>query len=126
MKLFNQLLIIFLFTIAAEAIVILTGLRFPSSILAMLLVFIFLQFKWLKTEQIQELSDFFFMNMGFFFIPAAVGVIDKLPLLNDQILLVLAITIITTIITFLVTTLAVNLTVKIQKKVMKNHEQFIR
>lgn len=126
MKLFNQLLIIFLFTIAAEAIVILTGLRFPSSILAMLLVFLFLQFKWLKTEQIQELSDFFLMNMGFFFIPAAVGVIDKLPLLNDQLFIVLLIAIVTTVITFLVTTLSVNLTVKIQRKVMGNHDQFIQ
>lgn len=126
MKLFNQLLIIFLFTIAAEAIVILTGLRFPSSILAMLLVFLFLQFKWLKTEQIQELSDFFLMNMGFFFIPAAVGVVDKLPLLNDQIIVILFIAIITTIITFLTTTLAVNLTVRIQRKVMGNHDQFIQ
>ena len=120
MKLFNQLLIIFLFTIAAEAIVILTGLRFPSSILAMLLVFLFLQFKWLKTEQIQELSDFFLMNMGFFFIPAAVGVVDKLPLLNDQLLIVLAIAVITTIFTFVMTTLAVALTVKIQDKVIKH------
>lgn len=126
MKLFNQLLIIFLFTIAAEAVVILTGLRFPSSILAMLFVFLFLQFKWLKPEQIQELSDFFLMNMGFFFIPAAVGVIDKLPLLNEQLLIVLLITVITTILTFLATTLAVNITVKLQRKVMGNHDQFIQ
>lgn len=122
MKLFNQLLIIFLFTIFAEAIVILSGLRFPSSILAMLLVLVFLHFKWLKTEQIQELSDFFLMNMGFFFIPAAVGVIDKLPLLNDQIYIILLIAVVTTVITFLVTTLAVALTVRIQNKVVSKDE----
>jgi holin-like protein len=122
MKLFNQLLIIFLFTIFAEAIVILSGLRFPSSILAMLLVLVFLHFKWLKTEQIQELSDFFLMNMGFFFIPAAVGVIDKLPLLNDKIYIILFIAVVTTIITFLVTTLAVAITVRIQNKVVGKDE----
>jgi holin-like protein len=122
MKLFNQLLIIFLFTIFAEAIIILSGLRFPSSILAMLLVLIFLHLKWLKTEQIQELSDFFLMNMGFFFIPAAVGVIDKLPLLEDKIYIILAIAVITTIITFLVTTLAVSITVKIQQR-LGHHDE---
>jgi holin-like protein len=122
MKLFNQLLIIFLFTIFAEAIVILSGLRFPSSILAMLLVLVFLHFKWLKTEQIQELSDFFLMNMGFFFIPAAVGVIDKLPLLNDQIYIILFIAVVTTVVTFLVTTLAVAVTVRIQNKVVGKDE----
>jgi holin-like protein len=122
MKLFNQLLIIFLFTIFAEAIIILSGLRFPSSILAMLLVLIFLHLKWLKTEQIQELSDFFLMNMGFFFIPAAVGVIDKIPLLEDKIYIILAIAVITTIITFLVTTLAVSITVKIQKR-LGHHDE---
>jgi holin-like protein len=122
MKLFNQLLIIFLFTIFAEAIIILSGLRFPSSILAMLLVLIFLHFKWLKTEQIQELSDFFLMNMGFFFIPAAVGVVDKLPLLNDQIYIILFIAVVTTLITFLVTTLAVAITVRIQKRMVSHDE----
>jgi holin-like protein len=122
MKLFNQLLIIFLFTIFAEAIIILSGLRFPSSILAMLLVLIFLHLKWLRTEQIQELSDFFLMNMGFFFIPAAVGVIDKLPLLEDKIYIILAIAVITTIITFLVTTLAVSITVKIQQR-LGHHDE---
>jgi holin-like protein len=122
MKLFNQLLIIFLFTIFAEAIIILSGLRFPSSILAMLLVLIFLHLKWLRTEQIQELSDFFLMNMGFFFIPAAVGVIDKLPLLDDKIYIILAIAVITTIITFLVTTLAVSITVKIQQR-LGHHDE---
>jgi holin-like protein len=122
MKLFNQLLIIFLFTIFAEAVIILSGLRFPSSILAMLLVLIFLHLKWLKTEQIQELSDFFLMNMGFFFIPAAVGVIDKLPLLEDKIYIILAIAVITTIITFLVTTLAVSITVKIQQR-LGHHDE---
>jgi holin-like protein len=122
MKLFNQLLIIFLFTIFAEAIIILSGLRFPSSILAMLLVLIFLHLKWLRTEQIQELSDFFLMNMGFFFIPAAVGVIDKLPLLEDKIYIILAIAVITTIITFLLTTLAVSITVKIQQR-LGHHDE---
>jgi holin-like protein len=122
MKLFNQLLIIFLFTIFAEAIIILSGLRFPSSILAMLLVLIFLHLKWLRTEQIQELSDFFLMNMGFFFIPAAVGVIDKIPLLEDKIYIILAIAVITTIITFLVTTLAVSITVKIQQR-LGHHDE---
>jgi holin-like protein len=122
MKLFNQLLIIFLFTIFAEAVIILSGLRFPSSILAMLLVLIFLHLKWLKTEQIQELSDFFLMNMGFFFIPAAVGVIDKVPLLEDKIYIILAIAVITTIITFLVTTLAVSITVKIQQR-LGHHDE---
>jgi holin-like protein len=115
-------LIIFLFTIFAEAIIILSGLRFPSSILAMLLVLIFLHLKWLRTEQIQELSDFFLMNMGFFFIPAAVGVIDKLPLLEDKIYIILAIAVITTIITFLVTTLAVSITVKIQQR-LGHHDE---
>jgi holin-like protein len=122
MKLFNQLLIIFLFTIFAEAIIILSGLRFPSSILAMLLVLIFLHLKWLRTEQIQELSDFFLMNMGFFFIPAAVGVVDKIPLLEDKIYIILAIAVITTIITFLVTTLAVSITVKIQQR-LGHHDE---
>jgi holin-like protein len=122
MKLFNQLLIIFLFTIFAEAIIILSGLRFPSSILAMLLVLIFLHLKWLRTEQIQELSDFFLMNMGFFFIPAAVGLIDKIPLLEDKIYIILAIAVITTIITFLVTTLAVSITVKIQQR-LGHHDE---
>jgi len=125
MKLFNQLLIIFLFTIFAEAIIILSGLRFPSSILAMLLVLIFLHLKWLKTEQIQELSDFFLMNMGFFFIPAAVGVIDKIPLLEDKIYIILAIADITTIITYLVTTLDVSITVKIQQRLGHHDEEFI-
>jgi len=122
MKLFNQLLIIFLFTIFAEAIIILSGLRFPSSILAMLLVLIFLHLKWLRTEQIQELSDFFLMNMGFFFIPAAVGVIDKLPLLEDKIYIILAIAVMTTIIPILVTPLAVSITVKIQQR-LGHHDE---
>lgn len=56
---------------------------FPGSVLAMIILFILLVTKCVKTEKINEMSDFLLENMTFFFIPPTVGVINYLDLIQN-------------------------------------------
>lgn len=56
-----------------ELFIYLTGIPLPGSIVGMLLLTLFLKLKWIRLEWIKGLSDFLISNMGFFFVPAGVG-----------------------------------------------------
>ena len=56
-----------------ELIVLLTGMKHPSSIIGMLLLTLFLKLGWIKLHWVQGMSDFLVANLGFFFIPPGVA-----------------------------------------------------
>jgi holin-like protein len=65
--------VLFVFLAIGELIVWLTGIPIPSSIIGMLLLTAALQFKIVKLRWVQRVSDFLVNNLGFFFVPAGVG-----------------------------------------------------
>lgn len=81
---FIQLCLLFVFLALGELIVYFTRLPIPSSIIGMILLFIALTLKIVKLKWIEKVCDFFVSNLGFFFIPAGIGVMQYFGLISRQ------------------------------------------
>ncbi len=72
------------FLAAGEFIVWLTGVNIPSSIIGMLLLTSALKGGIVKPYQIERLSNFLVHNLGFFFVPAGVGLMNCFGIISEQ------------------------------------------
>ena len=79
-----QLGIIFIFLGLGEFIVWITGISVPSSIIGMILLFLSLYTKVVKLCHIEKAADIMVNNLGFFFIPAGIGVMKYFNLISNQ------------------------------------------
>lgn len=89
---------------------------FPSSVISMILLALFLQFKWIKEEQIADTADFLLSHMIVFFVPACVGILNYWDVLLDQLLPFILIAGLTTPIVYGVTAWTVTALVKWGKR----------
>ena len=104
MKIFNQLGIILAIWAGGEIISSLfkSIINIPGTIIGMIILFLFLQFKVIKEDTIKEVTDFLLNNMAIFFVPAGVSLIQSLGLIAENIVvLILCITVSTIIIIFI-------------------------
>lgn len=104
MKIFNQLGIILAIWAGGEIISSLfkSIINIPGTIIGMIILFLFLQFKVIKEDKIKEVTDFLLNNMAIFFVPAGVSLIQSLGLIAENIVvLILCITVSTIIIIFI-------------------------
>lgn len=87
MKLFNQLGIILGIWAIGEYIssFLQNIITIPGSIIGMILLFLGLQFKIIKLEDISYIGDLFLNNMAIFFVPAGVALIKSLDLISSNI-----------------------------------------
>lgn len=69
----------------------------PGSVIGMFLLFASLKFRILKPEDVEQAAIFLTENMGFFFIPAGVGLVTQLPLLKANGIAILVAMIVSTI-----------------------------
>lgn len=79
-----QLCILFAFLGLGELIVWGSGIPVPSSIIGMILLFVALCLKWVKIENVEKAADVLTGNLGFFFIPAGIGVMKCFGLISSQ------------------------------------------
>lgn len=79
-----QCAVLFAFLALGEIIVMLTGVCVPSSIVGMLLLTLSLKLGVVKLDQIEKVADFLVHNLGFFFVPAGIGLMCSLDLLAHQ------------------------------------------
>ena len=77
-KILKQLGIILAICLAAEFIVSLLPIAFPSSVMAILILALLLFTKILKEEHIRETGDFLLSNMALVFVPISIGLLWKL------------------------------------------------
>lgn len=98
-----QLGIIFLFLALGELVVWLTGIPIPSSIIGMLLLTASLSSGALDFRRVDKAAEFLVRNLGFFFIPAGVGLINCFGLIGEQWLPIVSATILSTILVIAVT-----------------------
>ena len=115
MKILTQLAIITGICMVGDWISSILPIPFPGSVIAMILLFLFLGLKWIKEEQIQEVGDFLLSHMAFFFIPAGVSVMNYFELLKTNIIPFLFICAVTLILTFMTTAFTVSFVMKLQK-----------
>lgn len=88
--------VLFTFLMLGELIVWLTDIPIPSSIIGMLLLTYSLHMGWVKPSQIERLAMFLTKNMGFFFVPAGVGLMNCYGILSDQWLPIVIICVVST------------------------------
>lgn len=76
--------VLFAFLAIGELIVWLTDVPVPSSIIGMLLLTASLKAGIVKPHYVERLANFLVHNLGFFFVPAGVGLMNCLGLIADQ------------------------------------------
>ncbi|MCM1072128.1 MAG: CidA/LrgA family protein [[Clostridium] fimetarium] len=69
-----QCAVIFAFLAFGELVVYLTGIPVPSSIIGMISLAAALKLKFVRLMWVDKVADFLVRNLGFFFVPAGVGV----------------------------------------------------
>lgn len=79
-----QLAVIFFYLAVGELIVWLTGVPVPSSIIGMVLLAASLCSGVLDIRRVDRVADFLVRNLGFFFVPAGVGLINCFGLVSDE------------------------------------------
>ena len=86
MKIFKQLVLIIAFSLLGILIswlLSLAHINFPGSLIGMILLFVFLLIGFIKVDSIDQVSKFFIDNMGIFFVPGAVLILDKLEIISE-------------------------------------------
>lgn len=107
LKIIRQIAVILFFYVLGEIvskllIIILPSIFIPGSILGMILLVIGIVTKIVKKEWIEDVAVFLTSNMAFFFIPAAVGIIEYADVLKDSAWRILAFILTSTILSFFV------------------------
>lgn len=113
MKIIKQIGIIFSICWISTVVEALLPFSFPASVIGMILLLVCLAIGILKIHHIQEKSDFLLSNMAFFFIPAGVSMINYLDILAENLIPLIAISIISTFITFAATAYSMKLALRL-------------
>ena len=79
-----QCLIIFACLAVGELIVMLTGIKFPSSIIRMILLCTLLKVGIVKYDKIKGMANVLISNMGFFFIPPGIALMLYFDIIEAQ------------------------------------------
>lgn len=98
-----QCAVIFVFLAIGELVVWATGVKIPSSIIGMLLLTACLQTGVVKLRMVSGVADFLTSNLGFFFVPAGVGVMTHFGLIESQWIPIVLASAISTVIVIAVT-----------------------
>lgn len=127
MKIIKQICIILLFYVIGEMLAfiissIAPSIFIPGTVLGMLLLLLFLNFRIVKIDQVETVGTFLTSNMAFFFVPVAVSVISYLDILEQVIAKVIIICVISIIVSFLAVVYSIKLTLFIQKKLKRGEE----
>jgi len=127
LKIIKQIFIILLFYVLGEMLALLIKLIFPSvfipgTILGMGLLLLVLATGKMALNEVDEVGSFLTTNMAFFFIPAAVSVLEYANLLQSAFIKILIIIVVSILFSFFMVTLFVKLTLLLQLKWQKPKE----
>ena len=120
MKLLKQLALIAGFSVIGEIISYLIkeilAVFIPGSLIGMIILFILLTTQVIKYDFVDDVGEFFVNNMGFFFVPVAVSIMNYFGILAPIWWKLLLIIIISFFLTFVSVGLSVKLTMLLQDK----------
>lgn len=98
-----QCCVLFAFLAVGELIVYLTGIPIPSSIVGMVMLTCSLQAGIVKERWVARIADLLVKNIGFFFIPAGVGLMECYGLISSQWVPIVMATVVSTVLIIIVT-----------------------
>ncbi len=116
MKYLKQLFIIIIVSFAGELIHYFVPLPIPASIYGLVIMFLLLEFKVIKLEQVKETSSYLLAIMPIFFVPPCVGFINAFPLMKQYGIQFLVIGIGTTVLVMVATGWVVQLIMRGKQK----------
>ena len=86
-----------------ELIVYLTGIHFPSSMIGMILLTLFLHLGWIKLHWVKAFSDMLISHLGLFFVPPSVAILAYFDLIAKNFWSISVAIVVSTIIVMVVT-----------------------
>lgn len=95
--------VLFAFLALGELFVMLTGVPVPSSIIGMLLLTMALKAGVVKLSHVEKMANFLVHNLGFFFVPAGIGLMSCLGIVGSQLVPIAIATVVSTVIIIVVT-----------------------
>lgn len=116
MKYVRQFLIILVFSFIGELLKFLIPLPIPASIYGLVLMFLALQFRILKIESVKETAKFLVEIMPVMFIPAGVELLTSWSTLQEMLIPVVVITIVSTIVVMAVAGKVTEVMLQLKKK----------
>lgn len=122
MKYTIQFLIILAFCFAGELLNKLIPLPIPASIYGIILLFLALEFKWIKVSQIKETSGFLIATMPIMFLPPAIGLIESWDSVKNSLLELSITTFVSTFIVMAAAGWATQLVIRKSNKSSKSRE----
>ncbi|MBO4995663.1 MAG: CidA/LrgA family protein [Muribaculaceae bacterium] len=121
-----QCAVLFAFLAIGELVVWLTGIPVPSSIIGMLLLAAALKMRVIRLMWVDGVADFLVRNLGFFFVPAGVGLIKCLGLIKAEWLPIVAASVISTFVILAVTGWVHQISRRIVSSVSSSHHAVSR
>ena len=128
MKVMKQLIIVIAFALIGNLLSYLLSLihfPFPGSLIGLILLFVFLLTGLIKSEGIGEVGQYFVDNMGIFFVPGTVLILNNLAILSEIWWKLSIIVLASFVISFTATYWAVRLTLYLQGRHQKKKEAAI-
>ena len=101
MKILKQLAIITTFTIIGEFMSKYLPIKIPGSVIGLLLLFFALEKNIIKLENIKETGNWLKNNMAFLFVPLTVGLMTSWEILQENLLVLTVIMVVTTALTMI-------------------------
>ncbi|WP_010253670.1 CidA/LrgA family protein [Myroides injenensis] len=103
MNLIKQVAVIVGCLAFGEFVVYLTHVKLPSSIIGLVLLWVLLKMGWIKAQSISGISDFLIKNMGIFFVPPCVAMLNYFGILSESIVPIIVATLVSTVLVTFVT-----------------------
>ena len=116
MNIIAEVAIIFGVCLLSEGVAALLPVRFPASVIALILLALLLLCRVVRPEHIQRFSGFLVANMAFFFLPPCVGVMKHAGVILGQLLPFLLISFITTPLVYGATAWTVQVLIRLSRR----------
>ncbi len=116
MKILLQIGVVFGVYWVSQCIEAVLPFPFPASVISLLVLLVLLTAGVVKVDHVREKSDFLLGNLGFFFVPVSVGIINYAGVIWENAAAFLTICVVSTVLTYGATAGAVRLTRRLLEK----------
>ena len=116
MKILLQIGVVFGVYWVSQCIEAVLPFPFPASVISLMVLLVLLIAGVVKVDHVREKSDFLLGNLGFFFVPVSVGIINYAGVIWENAAAFLTICVVSTVLTYGATAGAVRLTRRLLEK----------
>lgn len=116
LKMMMQIALVFGLYWLSQGVEALLPFPLPASVISLLLLLVLLGVRAVREEQVQDLADFLLGNLGVFFVPAAVGIMQYVDTIRANVIAFLTICVLSTVLTFGATVTVTRLTQRLMER----------